>query len=638
MKCRIFILRLVLLLVFVATAWRAQASHIVGGELTYACEGNNTYLITLTLYRDCLDGQQEALRDDVPAYLGIFSLDPSSNLRIVDTTLRPSVDMIIDHGFTNECIDNIPTVCLNKLVFTKRVTLPPNAAGYRVVYTRCCRNASVINIRNPQETGATYTCTIPPPVGQLCNNSASFIDTKPPQIICINNPFTYDHKARDIDGDSLSYEFCNAYSGGSPDNAKPTPNSLPPQNVQYQSPYTASRPMLGNPLIRINAITGMITGTPVSLGRFIVTVCCHEWRNGQIINTVQREFQYVVTDCSKKIVAKIPEYSDEQNTYIVECKSRTVKFVNQSEGGKNYLWEFGVGGAISTEFEPTYTYPDTGVYMVKLIVDAGPTCVDSISKIVKIYPTFYANFDFSGDLCPNSEIKFVDKSTTTYPSVVAWDWNFKDGGTSTEQNPTHVFNVGGKYQVRLLSSSILGCKDSSVKEVFIDDSVPFAGNDTVIVKGEYVNFNASGGISYEWIPADLLTNPLIGNPSGFYPDTGRYNYVVKITSVQGCVSRDTMQVLVVNQSALFVPSAFSPNGDGLNDFLKPLGVGYSDVRFFRVFNRFGQMVFNGEDFTRGWDGTFKGRPADVGVYYWLLGVTDRFGKDAQMKGDVTLVR
>jgi FOG: PKD repeat len=622
-----------------ATAWRAQASHIVGGELTYTCEGNNTYLLTLTLYRDCLDGQRDALAQDVPAWLGVFSLDPTSNFSIIDTnTLYPFVDQIIDHGFSNECIDNIPTVCLNKLVFNKRVTLPPNGAGYRVVYSRCCRNASVINIRNPQETGATYTCTIPPPVGQSCNNSALFVDTKPPQIICINNPFVYNHRAVDPDGDSLSYEFCIAYSGGNPDDAKPYPTRTPPQTIQYQSPYTASRPMLGNPLIRINAVTGMITGTPTSLGRFIVTVCCHEWRNGQIINTVQREFQYVVTDCSKKIIARIPEYSTEENTYIVECKSNTVKFVNQSEGGRNYLWDFGVPGATSTEFEPTYTYPDTGVYIVKLRVDAGPTCVDSISKVVKIYPQFFTDYEYSGDLCPNAELKFVDKSTATYPPIVAWDWNFKDGNTSTEQNPSHVYAVGGRYAVRLISTSQLGCRDSAVKEVFVDDFVPFAGNDTVIVKGEYVNFNASGGVSYEWTPADLLTNPMIPNPRGFYPDTGRYNYVVSMVSVQGCVGRDTMQVWVVNQSALFVPSAFSPNGDGLNDFLKPLGVGYSDVRFFRVFNRFGELVFNGEDFTRGWDGTYKGKPADVGVYFWLLGVTDRFGKDAQMKGDVTLMR
>src|SRR5690606_34288231 len=258
--------------------------------------------------------------------------------------------------------------------------------------------------------------------------------------------------AIDADGDSLSYEFCESYSGGTPNAPKPfPPQTLPglPPTVIYQGFYSATMPMSGSPQIQINPTTGMISGTPNMLGRYVVTVCCHEWRNGKIINTVKREFQFVVTNCSKAVVANIPQFSDEFNTYIVQCESNTVKFLNQSSGGFSYLWDFGVPNATSKEFEPAFTYPDTGVYTIKLVVNRSSTCPDSISRLVKVYPDYTADFVTNGLKCPNAPISFSDLSDGTYKPVVNWNWNFGDGTGSTEQNPVHIYNNGGEYNVQL---------------------------------------------------------------------------------------------------------------------------------------------------------------------------------------------
>ncbi len=629
-----------LLVLIIGISSHIYATHIVGGEITYKCLGNNYYRIQLVIYQDCLNGEPTAISQDTPAYVGIFTGAGEQTPYWADS-IAPSSNISVPANFNNNCVNNPPTTCLRKVTFIKDYYLPPSPSGYRFYYVRCCRNAGILNIRKPSETGATYFCDIPPSTSATCNNSAQFVNL-PPQIICVNNPFVYDHHATDADGDSLSYEFCDSYPGGNYAQPKPFPTPFLPNPISiapgYVNGFSAIKPMGGNPPIQIDPKTGIISGTPNIQGRFVVTVCCNEWRAGKIINTVKREFQFVVTNCSKAVVANIPQISSEFNTYIVQCKGKTVTFLNSSTGGFSYDWTFGVPGATSTDFQPEYTYPDTGSYIVTLYVNKGSTCPDSISRIVKVYPDMKADFEYSGLQCPNAEMSFTDLSDATYKPVNSWAWSFGDNSFDNGQNPTHTFVHGGTYKVTLVAGSVKGCVDTVTKSITIENFQPFAGNDTVIVKGEYINFHATGGVKYVWTPTTNLSFTDVPNPTGYYPDTGKFYYNVHITSVSGCQADDSLTVWVVPNPSLFVPSAFTPNNDGLNDYLRVLSAGYSKVRFFRVFNRFGQLVFDSNNFEKGWDGTFNGRKAEMGTYFWVLGVTDRFGQESMIKGDVTLIR
>jgi len=619
------------------------ASHIVGGEMTYRClgagSGNTTlYEISLTIYHDCLNGQPQAIVDDNPAFLGIY--DGNNLLQFVDTGVYYTSRMTVPANFSNNCITNYPLTCLQKMTFKKTYSLPNNLSGYYIVYQRCCRNEHISNIGNPGETGATYFCKIPP--APSCNNSAIFKNF-PPQIICLNNPLIYDHSATDVDGDSLSYEFCETNIGGTINDVKPyVPTSPPFPTVAYVAGFTMQRPMAGNPLIKIDPSTGLISGTPNLKGRFVVTVCCHEWKNGVLVNTVKREFQFEVTDCSKAVIADMPQYSDEVNTYIVNCTGYDVKFDNTSTGGFSYFWDFGVTTKTddtSNVFSPSYTYSDTGTYVVKLIVNRGTTCPDSIERFVKIYPYFKSNFNYTGKLCPNTPIAFIDSSSSSLGTATHWEWSFGDGLNATDQHPSHQYLIGGNYAVTFISGNSKGCSDTIKKYIAIEKFVPFAGNDTIIIKESSIQFNAQGGGSYTWSPATNLDNPNIGNPIGTYPTIGTFPYQVHIVSAASqCEGDDSIVVRVVDKASLFVPSAFTPNGDGRNDILRPIGVGYSQVNYFRVYSRWGEMMYASTKFNQGWDGYWKGVPAELGVYYWVLSVKDRFGKEELIKGDVTLIR
>ncbi len=634
-----------LFLFFIATGFCsvvARASHMIGGDVTYRCLGDNNFEITITLFQDCLYGEPQAIAQDDPAFYAIYT--SGNNRQLIRQGSEPSFDTRrVDPNFSNACINNFPNTCLSKQVFKFVVNLPPSATGYDIVYQRCCRNASINNIINPGNVGVTYSAQIPPFVSGECPNNSAVYKTLPPQIICSNNPFVYDFSATDADGDSLSYELCTARNGGSTSNPLPMGRDITPPphaSVPYMPPYSPAMPISGIPPMQINPSTGLMTGTPNAVGRFVVTVCVHEWRNGEIINTVSRDVQFVITNCSKAVVANIPELGDEPNTFIVQCKGYTVKFVNNSTGGFDYYWEFGVPGASSTEFEPTFTYPDTGTYIVKLVVNRGSTCQDSITRLVKVYPEYEGDFVWTGKLCPEEPIQFYDSSTATYPPIVFWNWNFGDGATSDLQNPSHTYaKPGGPKEVTLISKSRLGCRDTVRKTVPLPYFNPFAGNDTIIVLGYLFHLRGTGSTYYKWSPEDYLSDPNIANPRVDFPDTGRYKYVLTGTNEEGCIATDTVEIWVVNSGSVFVPNAFSPNGDGINDVLMPRIVGYSEITSFRIYNRYGQQVFTStkENYPE-WDGTYNGKVADIGVFYYIIELKDIEGNKKTQTGDITLIR
>jgi gliding motility-associated-like protein len=636
----------ILVSLFVLGTTQAIASHIVGGEVNYVYIGDTLtnygiarhYRVSLSIYEDCLNGDPTAIAQDDPAFLGVFDLSNKGAEVELDTAVFAVSSITVPTNFNNACVTNVPATCLKKRTFVQNYYLPPNADGYIVAYQRCCRNATIKNIINPGAVGATYYCTIPG-AGKV-NNSAVF-KNYPPQIICVNNPLVYDNSATDPDGDSLSYEFCNTYQGGDDSRAKPFPSGPPYAAVTYVNPYSFTNPISGVPAIQINPTTGLITGTPVSVGRYLVTVCCDEWRGGEIINTVKREFQFVITDCSKAVIADMPQYSTDYNTYIVDCANYTVNFQNTSKGGFAYHWDFGIPEHpedTSDAFEPTFTYPDTGTYIVKLTVNPGSTCPDSIWRYVKVFPYFRTSYSDTGLMCPGSSIAFTDLTASTYKPIVSWTWNFGDGDTSMAENPTHAYPEGGVYNVTLIAQNVQYCVDTFYRQVLIENFRPFAGDDTSIVKGSSVYFNAAGGTRYAWSPGINLNDTSIYDPVGYYPDTGKFGYNVFVTSAFGCSGSDSVYVTVVGQPVFVLPDAFTPNGDGKNDYFKPISIGYSAINYFQVFDRFGELVYRTQSLEGGWDGTYMGQKLPIGTYYWEISYTDRNGIQNFLKGDVALIR
>lgn len=171
------------------------------------------------------------------------------------------------------------------------------------------------------------------------------------------------------------------------------------------------------------------------------------------------------------------------------------------------------------------------------------------------------------------------------------------------------------------------------------DYKPNAGTDVFLTLGETYEFRASGAKEYTWSPATYLDDPNIANPKGRFTDAGFFTYVVHGVSDSGCTGDDTVTVNVIAESSFAVPNAFSPNGDGINDYLIPFPVGNSELFDFRIFNRLGNKVFQASDpQNAAWDGKYRGKQQDMGVYVWQLQFVNNNKQNRLIKGNVTLIR
>jgi gliding motility-associated-like protein len=168
----------------------------------------------------------------------------------------------------------------------------------------------------------------------------------------------------------------------------------------------------------------------------------------------------------------------------------------------------------------------------------------------------------------------------------------------------------------------------------------FAGRDTSVVIGQPLQFNGTGGIGYVWTPATGLNNPTIANPIGIYgADIESIRYKLLVTDQAGCADSAYITVTVFKTvPSVFVPSAFTPNGDGLNDIIKPIAVGIARINYFSIYNRWGQLVFTTTVNGKGWDGKISGKEQGSGVFVWMVSAVDYLGKSLFMKGTVTLIR
>ena len=167
-----------------------------------------------------------------------------------------------------------------------------------------------------------------------------------------------------------------------------------------------------------------------------------------------------------------------------------------------------------------------------------------------------------------------------------------------------------------------------------------AGEDTMVVIGQPVQLNASGGDSYSWSPAIALSSANIANPMAIFnePSDG-IRYKVNVYNSVGCYDSAFIVIKIfATLPVVFVPTAFTPNNDGKNDVLRPIVAGMKRFDYFNVYNRWGQLVFSTSTDDRGWDGTINGEPQASNAYVWIVKAVDFTGASYFQKGTVTLIR
>ncbi|MBL0139344.1 MAG: PKD domain-containing protein [Bacteroidetes bacterium] len=526
----------ILLLVLLLFSDSSFATHIVGGEMNYRNLGGNLYEIKLTVYRDCYNGIAPF---DNPASVGIF--DANNNLVSV---VSPSINdrQQVPNAINTPCLIPPSDVCYEVAHYIFTTSLPPIAGGYQIVYQRCCRNSTIVNLANVNSTGATYLATIPDPSVATVNSNPIF-NSWPPTFICLGAPFTNDHSASDPDGDSLVYELCTPYNGADPNTPMPQPPNPPPYDtVVFIPPYSLSDVMGGTPMT-IDSRTGQLKATPSSIGQYVYGVRVLEFRNGVKIGVTQRDFQVNVVPCPQITVASI--FSP-----TIVCGSLVAAFTNNSFNAGTYSWNFGdtsTTADTSSVQNPNWLYPDTGNYLATLIAYSpiNPDCNDTAEGIVRVYPVFNAAFNTINERC-KSVFEFKDQSWGIGGTASFWAWSFGDGQTSTVRNPSHDYTEPGLYDVQLITSTDSACLDTmtqtiSVLQVPVASFIPSL--DTCKRTLSIVNTSEYAS-EFHWNFGDSFYSD-DESPEHAYGASGTYLIQATVVTDSGCVDTSGVYPLTI---------------------------------------------------------------------------------------------
>lgn len=539
--------KLLLIVLFSISFSTLKATHIVGGELNYRCLSNNFYEISLTVFRDCQNGVPPF---DAFAAIGVFD---SSNALVTQLLIPFMGDDTLNPTLFDSCLVIPPDVCVHRTTYIDTIFLPFNAGGYQLAYQRCCRNYTILNIQNPDQTGATYYTEISELALTTCNSNPVF-NAWPPIYICAGEPILFDHSATDIDGDSLVYELCAPFEGAVVTNSMPQPPNPPPyDSISWIFPFSTSNMMGGIDLLKINTQTGLLTGTPTQAGQYVVGVCVKEYRNNVLISSTKRDFQYNVGTCGNlhNAVFFAPEVVCDENL--------TVNFNNQSNTQSNYLWDFGdltTSTDTTSTFSPTYSYPDTGQYVITLIAGVNESCSDTFSRVVSVQDaTMETDFEVVYNPCEDSaQIQLIDRSFNPNSPIDRWLWVFWNGDRDSTQNPVDTIFGEGEYRIVLISASANGCVDIKIDTIFTNPVDISTTSSPQLCRGsemflEVFNLDSTDNLTYEWFPdeailfgqntAEVIVAPILTT-----------DYWVEATNQYGCVGVDTMTIAA---SANFPP-------------------------------------------------------------------------------------
>lgn len=612
--------RLFLLISFLGIAFAAQAAHLIGGEITYSCLGftngdpnsnSNTYEFKINVFRDCQSGGSDF---DSPTFIvnmhitvyqggtqfGVFYLD------------APDVELIdIEENIGNPCIVVPSNICVEQGVYTFELDLPIVDESYDIVYQRCCRNNTITNILTPEASGSTYTIELTPEAQSSCNSSPVFQEY-PPAILCVGQEFAYDFSATDEDGDQLVYEFCSPYlgggnsgGGGAPNGVAPDPDLPPPyDNVIFLAPtYTATDPLGESANFELDIATGLMTGLPQFTGQFVVGVCVSEFRNGMLLSTVRRDFQFNVTNCEITVFAEIDRDSIAAgDIYVVSsCGETEVSMTNQSGLPAfidSYSWEFPIDGnqVVGTDRDFTYDFPGVGNYTGIMVVNPGSTgCTDTAQVLVNIYPGLDSDFSFVYDTCVADPVIFTNLSTTEGgQAIVANQWRYGDGVAEDTLESAHPYVDPGAYNVELEVTDENGCSSvsSQVINYFpVPDLIVIAPSEFVgCVPADIFFDNLSSPIDetyiFDWEFGDGGLGSDI-SPTYLYETPGLYTVSLEITSPLGCTTDTSFVDLILMEPA--PTPGFSVTPDLLTNFKPEVQINDESLDTYRWF-----YDFNGE--------------------------------------------
>lgn len=333
------------------------------------------------------------------------------------------------------------------------------------------------------------------------------------------------------------------------------------------------------------------------------------------------------------------------------CDSGLVRFTDSTTFNDSivrYEWDFG-DGVTSTVQHPTHRYSSPGFYTVMLNVRTQAGCVDTmrLPNVIKIAQS--PDISVAGDsiICINEFIEHLGVFERPDTGVVRWSWQFPNGNTGSIQNPPRQqYTTAGTFFVNTRAVNSDGCFDTATKRIIVNPLPVITMPSTITMQAGFpVTIPAtysSNTATWTWQPPATLSCANCPQPVASPKFNTRYR--VDVVDSNGCKSRSEVEVIVICKNAnVFLPNTFSPNGDGSNDMFYIRGRGLDRVKSLRVFNRWGEVVFEQQNFPvnnpmYGWDGKYKGNKPHPDVYVYQVEVFCENSQIIRFEGNVALIQ
>ena len=345
---------------------------------------------------------------------------------------------------------------------------------------------------------------------------------------------------------------------------------------------------------------------------------------------------------------------------LANCLADTTAFVDLStlENGPtdfitDWNWNF-ADGTNSANQDTVHLYLVPDLYNVELAVTTNNGCQDTTTRVVEIFPLPEVNFTVDTNQgCQPFKAYFVDQTFIPAPyGLSAWEWNFGDEpGTVSSPNPVHTYwdqELGdfdiGLYSVSLEVTSANGCVSDTIYIDYMTEypkpdalfSVDPERTDILFPKFSITDLSSPNVIEWYYTWGDGATSSL-QNPNHEYQDTLTYDIVQYVTTQFGCTDTAEVQVIVDPEFRFYIPTGFTPDADGINEEFFGSGIGVKDYNM-KIYDRWGEMIFESNEYDYHWDGTYMGQQVQKGVYTYNFNIMDVKGEPHIYRGHVTLFR
>lgn len=319
-------------------------------------------------------------------------------------------------------------------------------------------------------------------------------------------------------------------------------------------------------------------------------------------------------------------------TTICEGNSFTIPATSNAS---SYVWTPAASLSNASLLTPSASPTNTTKYYITATTGICNR-IDSVT--INVWPAPLADAGPDASYCTGKIYQLDGAGGTSF----TWSPATYITSSTTDQRPFARANRNITYQLMVTDANGCASLAPDVVNITVVPAVKiFAGNDTIAAINQPIQLNVverstAGVIQYSWTPVNFLSNPDIANPVATLPYD--YRYIVTGTTAEGCEGKDDILIKVYKGPEIYVPSGFTPDNDGLNDVLAPVPVGIKEFRFFRVFNRWGQLVYSTSNPYKGWDGKINGVLQATGTYVWMAEAIDFKGNLITRKGVTTIIR